>query len=88
MTELSEQLIDGGPGQEWQVCTGWVNACAPTRPLPLRHNLISSIVASFRSRHLSGLAEMIGPPMPKFTHSSRGRSRVSPPVFQKDIPRC
>jgi hypothetical protein len=32
----------------------WPNDTAPTRPLPLRHNLISAIVAPISPSHLSG----------------------------------
>jgi hypothetical protein len=45
------------PGQKWQVCACRVNTCTPTRPLPLRRNLISAIVVPFRFRHLSCLAQ-------------------------------
>jgi len=39
------QGFESWPWQKWQVSAGRVNTSTPTRPLPLRHNLISAIVA-------------------------------------------
>src|SRR5262245_23750580 len=51
-----------------------IDTYTPTRPLPLRHNLISAIVALFGSSHLSGPREVEGPPRSRNLLAFHGRS--------------